>query len=92
MVDEGETDTLVPDKPPGIQLYVFPPVPVSVVDAPLQIVGKEALAEIVGEVFTVTVTVLEFVHPLVVPVTVYVVVETGETVTLVPDKLPGIHA
>ena len=70
MVDVGETETVVPDKLPGIHAYVLPPVPVSVVDAPLQIVGSEALAEMVGVVFTVTVTVLEFVHPLVVPVTV----------------------
>lgn len=44
-----------------------------------------------GETFTVTVPLLE--QPLAsVPVTVYVVFETGETVTVVPLKLPGIHA
>ena len=62
------------------------------VEDPLQIEGREALAVTVGVVFTVTVTLPEFVQPFAaVPVTVYVVVVTGETDTLVPDKLPGIQ-
>jgi len=39
----------------------------------------DALAETVGSEFTVTVTLAVFEHPLDVPVTVYVVVDDGET-------------
>jgi hypothetical protein len=45
----------------------------------------------VGEGLTVINCVVVPVHPPVVPVTVYVVVVVGETVTVVPDKFPGIH-
>ena len=67
--------------------------PVSVVDAPLQIVGFEATAETFGNGFTVTATIAVFVQPVVVfvPVTVYVVVAVGETVTDVPLNEPGIQ-
>lgn len=48
--------------------------------------------EIVGNVFTVMVRVDVFVHPFEpVPVTVYVVVVVGDTVTVAPVKLPGFH-
>lgn len=44
-----------------------------------------------GAGFTVMATVLVPVQPLVVPVTVYVVVDVGVTVTLLPERLPGIQ-
>ena len=63
-----------------------------VVLLPSQIVPPVVVVETLGNEFTVTVNVAVFVHPgPVEPVTVYVVVAVGETVTLVPDKLPGIH-
>lgn len=52
----------------------------------------EAVAVTVGAVFTVIVRVPVPVHPLAaVPVTVYVVVAVGETVTGEPDNDPGIQ-
>jgi hypothetical protein len=55
----------------GLQLYVAPPEAVNEVEAPAQIAGAEGLTEIVGNGFTVTVTVPVPVHPLAaVPVTV----------------------
>jgi hypothetical protein len=48
--------------------------------------------EIVGFVLTVISLVAVFVHPLAaVPITVYVVVDTGLTITEVPTKLPGFQ-
>ena len=45
-----------------------------------------------GAALTVIVCVVVFVQPFVaVPITVYVVVDNGETVTVVPDKFPGIQ-
>jgi hypothetical protein len=65
---------------------------VIVVELPKQIVPFAGEALTVGKEFTVTVTVPVFAQPgPVEPVTVYVVVVVGETVTVVPDKLPGIH-
>jgi hypothetical protein len=65
---------------------------VIVVELPSQIVELVVVALIVGNELTVTVTVEVFVHPgPVEPVTVYVVVEAGATVTVVPDKFPGIQ-
>lgn len=46
----------------------------------------------VGNGFTVTVTVFAPVHPaVVVPLTVYMVVTVGVTVTVVPLSAPGIQ-
>ena len=45
----------------------------------------------VGDGLTVIICVVVPVHPFVVPVTVYVVIVVGETVTVAPDKLPGIQ-
>jgi len=71
---------------------VLPPAAVSVDDPPGHIEAGEAAAVIVGRGFTVTVTDAVLWHPFTsTPVTVYVVVEAGVTVTLVPVKLPGIH-
>jgi len=63
------------------------PEPVRVVLDPLQIVVGDALAETDGNELTVTLTCAVFEHPVVVlvPVTVYVVFDTGLTLTFVPD-------
>ena len=50
-----------------------------VVLAPLQMVGLVADAETVGFAVTLTVIVAVFEHPLLVPVTVYIVVDEGLT-------------
>jgi hypothetical protein len=55
---------VVPVNDPGIQLYVFAPVPVSVVLPPVQMEGLAAVAVIVGVGFTVTTAVLVVVHPV----------------------------
>ena len=73
----------------------MPPVAVSVVDEPEQIATFEPPL-MVGSVFTLTVTIAVLEQPAaLVPVTVYVVVEPGLAVTLVPvvaDKpVPGDH-
>ena len=55
--------------------------------------GTGAMLTLTGDnAFTVTVTVFDPVHPEAVPVTVYVAVDAGVTDTVVPFKLPGIHA
>ena len=60
---------------------------------PAQIELLDAEAVTVGSGLTVTETVPVFVQPFaLVPVTVYVVVDDGETVTVVPLSDPGIHA
>lgn len=59
---------------------------------PEQIVVLEAVAVTVGEAFTVISLVEVAEQPFAsVPVTVYVVVVVGETVTDVPVNDPGIH-
>lgn len=59
---------------------------------PAQIVAFDAVVVTVGAAFTVIVRVDVLVHPLaLVPVTVYVVVVVGDTVTDEPVKLPGIQ-
>lgn len=61
-----------------------------VVLAPSQMVGMVAEAAMDGAAFTVTVTVATAVQPLVVPVTVYVVVDDGDAEN--EDPLPvGLH-
>jgi hypothetical protein len=62
------------------------------VELPLQIVVVPVEAVTDGVVFTVMVRVAVAVHPLTaVPVTVYVVVPAGETVTGEPLSDPGIQ-
>jgi hypothetical protein len=70
----------------GDHTYVVAPVAVSdVVDCPLQI---ETFGETVSMIpFTVTVTCADAVHPLVVPITVYVVFVVGFAVTVEPVEL-----
>lgn len=58
---------------------------------PEQIVAPVVVVVIVGEGFTVMVRVAVPLHPPDVPVIVYVVAVVGETVIVVPVKLPGIH-
>ena len=66
----GDTITDVPLNPPGSQLYVDAPVPVSVVELPQGMVVAEAVVPTVGEVLTVMSLVLVELHPFDVPVTV----------------------
>jgi len=67
------------------QLYVFAPLAVNTEVAPLHIAAGLADALTVGNRFTVTLTAAVPEHPAVlVPVTVYVVVELGVTVLLAP--------
>lgn len=63
-----------------------------VVLSPLQIVPAVVVVVTEGNGFTVTATVAVPVHPgPFAPVTVYVVVEPGVTVTVVPLRVPGIQ-
>jgi hypothetical protein len=57
--------------------------------ASLHIIVGETVGVTTGFGYTVKVTVFEPVQPKAVPVTVYVVVTSGETETGVPPKLPG---
>jgi hypothetical protein len=66
----GETETVVPLKLPGIQVYVVAPLPVSVDEFPVQIVEGDAVAVTVGVGLTVTVTSPVDEQPKEVPVTV----------------------
>jgi hypothetical protein len=88
----GVTVTGEPVSDPGIQAYVEAPVAVNVVELPVQIDALDAVAVTAGEAFTVMRRVDVLVQPLIsVPVTVYVVVVVGDTVTAVPVNDPGIH-
>lgn len=94
VVVDGDTETGVPIKLPGIQEKVVPAtelVTPSEVDSPIQIVAGVAKGVNTGFGLTVTNKVAEPVQPAAVPVTVYVVEEFGVTITGVPFKLPGIH-
>ncbi len=63
---------VVDDNPvAGLQLYVVAPLAVRLVLLPVQIETGDGVTLIVGNAFTVTVTVAVFTHPLIlVPVTV----------------------
>ncbi len=88
----GDTVTDEPDKLPGFHTYVDAPLALNEVLPPTQIAEFAELAVNVGNGLTVTPTVAVFTQPLaLVPVTVYVVVVVGDTVTDEPDKLPGFH-
>jgi hypothetical protein len=63
-----------------------------VAEPPTQIADAEVLAVTVGSGLTVTATVAVEEQPAaLVPVTVYVVVVVGETLTEEPVWFPGIH-
>lgn len=92
VVDVGVTVTVPPVIDPGIQLYVDAPVAVMEVEPPVQMVELAAVTATVGEGLTVIRRVAVAVHPFAeVPVTVYVVVVAGETVTGLPVNDPGIQ-
>jgi hypothetical protein len=88
VVDGGVMLMLLPERLPGCQLYVVAPVALNVVPEPEQIV-ETPLMESGANEFTVTVTTLVEEQLPFTPVTVYVVVEVGVTVTLLPFRLPG---
>ena len=92
VVAPGESEIVVPETNSGAQMYVLAPDAVIDVLLPTQTVDGVALIVIVGNGFTVTVTVAESTHPSVdVPVTVYVVVEAGEAsgLFIVDDDNPA---
>jgi hypothetical protein len=76
----------------GDQLYEVPPEAVNVVEVPKQIDESAAVALIEGRPLTVTVAVAVLAQPFELdPVTVYVVVEFGETGNVLPVAAPGFH-
>jgi len=92
VVEVGETVIELPLNEPGIQVYVFAPVPVIVTEEPKQIAVADVVVPVGGNGFTVIVFVAVVIQPVaLVPVTVYVVVVDGVTITEVPVKLPGIQ-
>mgnify|MGYP007001807292 CR=1 FL=1 len=85
VVPVGDTVLELPLPKVCDQLYVFAPLAVNTEVAPLHIAAGLADALTDGNGFTVTLTVAVPEHPAVlVPVTVYVVVELGVTVLLAP--------
>lgn len=92
VLDDGFTVTAAPERLPGFHVYTDPPEAVSVILPPEQIVVLDAVTEIVGFGFTVMVCTAELIQPFAsVPVTVYVVLVVGETVTEFPVSDPGIQ-
>jgi hypothetical protein len=91
VVDPGVTLAVLPLIAPGFQVYVAPPLAVSVELLPAHITEGLAVTVSVGPLFTVTETTALLVQVPEEPITVYVVVIVGETVTLVPTRLPGFH-
>ena len=80
MVLAGTNDT--PSVTPPVHAYAIAPLPVRVTFPPAQIDPVEVFAPTAGKAFTVTVVLAVPVHPFAsVPVTVYVVVVIGVTVT-----------
>jgi len=89
VVAAGETVNEEP-LPDGLQEYVVPPVAEMVVLFPAHTEAGDAEAEIVALVLTVIVMVAVPVQLALDPVTVYVVVEAGETVIEAVDA-PVLH-
>ena len=89
-VGDTLTEAVLPPVP-AIQLKLLPPEAVSVVLCPEQTVLLP-LMEAVGVAVTFNVNVAVVLHPELVPVTVYTVVEEG--VTVIADVVwpPGCHA
>ena len=87
----GFTATCEPVRLPGIHVYVFAPIAVSVVPPPLHTVGLLAVAKTVGSGATSSPTVK---LPRQVPlcaVSVYMVEAPGLTVAVGPVMPPGFH-
>jgi len=92
VVTVGLTTTEVPVNAPGSQLYDVAPDPVNVEENPEQTAVGEATAVTVGKGIIKTLTVVVPIQPDAdVPLTVYVVLVTGVTTTLVPVKAPGFQ-
>jgi hypothetical protein len=83
--------TGLPVPSPPLQVYVAPPDAVRVVELPAQIGLLLAAILTVKLGLMVMVIVAVPVQPAVVPVTVYVVVVAGETVTGFPVPRPPLH-
>jgi hypothetical protein len=85
VVDAGVAVTVEPAltfKPAvGVHAYVEPPFAVKVTEFPAQIAELVGLTVTVGLLFTTTITIAVSIHPELVPVTVYVVVDAGVAVT-----------
>ncbi len=83
----------VPLNEPGCHVYVVAPVPVMAVEAPAQMLEAVTVVPTDGSGLTVIIRVVVLLQPVTVavPVTVYVVVAAGETMTVVPDNPPGCH-
>ena len=92
VVDVGDTVLVAPFPNPFDHEYVYPGVPADplaeiVASSPLQISSPVVLAT--GSGLTTTVAVAISIHPLLsVIVTVYVVVDVGDTVLLAPFPRP----
>jgi hypothetical protein len=91
VVTVGETTTLLPVKAPGFHVYVDAPFAVRLLDWPAQIVGLEATAVTVGKGFTIRFRICEEIQMPFAPVTEYVVVIVGLTITLLAVKAPGFQ-
>ena len=88
----GDTTVEVPVKAPGFHVYDVAPVAVNVPELPMQIVFDEAVNVNEGTGFTIIFTVCVLVHPKPLSlVTVYIVVEVGETTVVEPVNAPGVH-
>jgi hypothetical protein len=95
-VPELKEVLIVPvEMPSHVTVYVLLPFILTVaapVAVPKHLTLLLATIEIVGVVFTVSVVIIVFpLHPDDVPIILYVVLDAGFTVKLVPDKLPGIN-
>ena len=77
LVGDTLTVTSVPEPAEGLHVYVLPPPAVNNVEPPLHIGFVSAVNVAVGFALTVTSNDIEFVHPLLVTVTVYVVLLVG---------------
>ena len=73
-------------------MYDVAPVAVNVPEVPMQIVFDEAVNVNEGTGLTVILTVCVLIHPKPLSlITVYVVVVVGETTTVEPVNVPGVH-
>jgi hypothetical protein len=92
VVTVGFTTTLEATVPIGFHVYDAAPDAESVTEPTTQIAVGVAVAFTVGLAFTVSTTVFVAVHPNpFAPVIVYVVVDAGDTETVLPVKEPGIQ-